>query len=233
MRECHQQDKPTVAVIVTLALAALAAYTLSSPLGAQEPADDDLMPAVDTSAAPAVEEAPADPVAEPDAGIVDVAPAEPVEPTSPEEFRSLDHEVQALKDEVLALNRDLFLLEEELLFPANTQVSVFLSMDVGTFFALDSVQLKLDDREVTNYLYTDREVTALHRGGVHRLYLGNVKAGEHELVAVFTGGGPHNRDYKRATSVLFEKGLGAKFVELTITDSKGKMQPEFAVKEWE
>lgn len=151
----------------------------------------------------------------------------------PTEFAVLDEDVQGLKEEVLDLNRELFLLEEELLFPANTQVAVFLSMDTGNFFGLDSVQLSIDDKEVAKYLYTDREVEALHRGGVQRLYLGNLKAGEHELVAVFTGAGPHGRDYRRATSLEFEKGLGARFLELAIADSGENLQPDFRVREWE
>ncbi len=146
---------------------------------------------------------------------------------------ALGDEIEQLKDEVLDLNRELFLLEEELLFPANTQVAVYLSMDTGNFFALDSVQLSIDDKEVAKYLYTEREVDALYRGGVHRVYMGNVKAGEHELVAVFTGVGPHGRDYRRATSIDFEKGLGARFLELSITDSGAALQPEFAVRMWE
>jgi hypothetical protein len=145
----------------------------------------------------------------------------------------LDEEVQDLKSEVLDLNRELFLLEEELLFPANTQVAVFVSMDVGEYFALDSVQLKLDGKPVGNYLYTEREVEALHRGGVHKLFLGNVKTGDHELVAVFTGLGPHGRDYKRGATLDFTKDIGAKFVELQITDRQIKQQPEFFVREWE
>jgi len=146
---------------------------------------------------------------------------------------SLDTELQSLKDEVLDLNRELFLLEEDLLFPANTQVAVFLSMDVGEFFALDSVELRLNDKTVTSYLYTDREVQALLRGGTQRLYLGNVRAGEHELIAVFTGQGPHERDYRRGTTLRFEKGIGAKFLELKISDRSSKQQPEFIVREWE
>jgi hypothetical protein len=149
------------------------------------------------------------------------------------EFRSLDSDVQGLKKEVLDLNKDLFLLEEELLFPANTQVAVFLSLDVGTYFQLDSVQIKLDDKEVTNYLYTEREVDALNRGGVHRVFLGNLKVGKHELVAFFTGQGPHERDYKRGAKLNFEKGVGAKYLELKISDRQAKEQPEFVVKEWE
>ena len=91
--------------------------------------------------------------------------------------RALDEEIQGLKKDVVDLNRDLFVLEEELLFPANTQVAVFLSMDVGEFFALDSVELHVDDKQVTNYLYTPREAEALLKGGVQRLYLGNLRPG--------------------------------------------------------
>ena len=88
---------------------------------------------------------------------------------------SLDDKVQSLKKEVMNLNRDLLVLEEELLFPTSTQVAVFLSIDVGNYFRLDSVQLKIDDKIVANHLYTQQEVDALGRGGVQRLYLGNVK----------------------------------------------------------
>ncbi|WP_198683184.1 AraC family transcriptional regulator [Peristeroidobacter agariperforans] len=160
------------------------------------------------------------------------APA-PSAPAGGDNFKSLDEEVQALKKEVLDLNRELFVLEEELLFPANTQVAVFVSMDVGEFFALDSVTLKLDNKEVANYLYTEREAQALLRGGVHRVFIGNLKAGEHELIALFTGQGPNQRDYRRGATIKLEKGVGAKYVELKISDKAVKAQPEFIVKEWE
>ena len=145
----------------------------------------------------------------------------------------LDGRVQDLKSDVIKLNRDLLVLEEELLFPANTQVVLFVSMDVGNMFDLDSVQVNIDDKPIANYLYTPLEVNALHRGGVQRLYLGNLRAGEHELVATFTGGGPHFRDYKRGATVKFTKDTQAKYVELRIKDSMAKLQPEFDVKIWE
>jgi len=150
-----------------------------------------------------------------------------------EQAQGLDDQVQDLKNQVMDLNRELFLLEEELLFPANTQVSVFVSMDIGKYFALDSVQLKLDGKSVSDYLYTKREVDAMYRGGVQRLYLGNLKTGSHQLVAIFTGKGPHGRDYRRGATLDFDKDIGAKFVELKISDRKGKRQPEFLVREWE
>jgi hypothetical protein len=149
------------------------------------------------------------------------------------ETRALDQQIQGLKKDVVDLNRDLFILEEELLFPANTQVAVFLSMDVGDFFALDSVQLKIDQKEVINYLYTPREVQALLKGGVQRLYLGNLKVGPHELVAFFNGKGPNDRPYQRGASLRFEKGVGAKYLELKIDDRQRKLQPEFEIKDWE
>jgi hypothetical protein len=134
---------------------------------------------------------------------------------------------------VIRLNRDLLVLEEELLFPANTQVAVFVSMDVGKMFSLDSVRVQLDGKDVAAYLYTPAEVSALHRGGVQRLYVGNLKSGEHEIVAFFTGKGPHERDYKRGATVKFEKAADPKYIELQIRDSTGKLQPEFQVKIWQ
>jgi hypothetical protein len=163
---------------------------------------------------------------------VEATPA-PAAESPPGDLKTLDQEVQSVKRDVIDLNKDLFVLEEELLFPANTQVAVFVSMDVGTFFALDSVTIKIDNKEVANYLYTAREADALLKGGVQRIYVGNQKVGKHELVAFFTGKGPVERDYRRGATLNFDKGVGAKYLELKITDHVPKHQPEFSVKDWE
>lgn len=188
-----------------------------------------VMWAAGIAAAPAQDAAPMNT----DAALADSQSLAVDEALSRNEFRSLDENVQDLKKEVLDLNRDLFLLEEDLLFPANSQVAFFISMDVGEYFDLDSINLKIDGKEVSNYLYTNREVQALLRGGVHRVHMGNLKVGEHELVAVFTGIGPHIRDYRRGATLNFNKGIGAKYVELKISDRAVKQQPEFIIKEWE
>lgn len=158
---------------------------------------------------------------------------EPGRTDSPSQIKSLDDEVQGLKSDILNLNRELFILEEELLFPTNTQVAVFLSIDTAAFFQLDSVQIKLDDKVVTNYLYTKLEMDALRRGGVHRIYFGNLRTGQHELVALFTGTGPEGRDYRRGANLIFEKKEGPKYIELKILDNEQKQQPEFKIKEWD
>jgi len=184
--------------------------------------------AVNPTAVPA---APA--AAAPAAATPSDAPPAAASDTPPAEFKTLDQEVQGLKKDVIDLNKDLFVLEEELLFPANTQVAVYISMDVGAFFALDSVTVKIDNKQVKNYLYTAREADALLKGGVQQIYLGNLKVGKHELVAFFTGKGPVERDYRRGATINFDKGVGAKYLELKITDKVPKHQPEFAIKDWE
>ncbi|MEP0355308.1 hypothetical protein [Paraglaciecola sp.] len=141
--------------------------------------------------------------------------------------KTVTQQLQALRKEVIALNRDLFVLEEDLLFPSSTQIVVYLSMNVGTYFNLDSVELKLDDKTVTHYLYTDKQIQALYKGGVQKLHIDNLGQGEHELTAFFIGKGPENREYKRATSLTFSKTAEPASVELSIVDSSVKQQPLF------
>jgi len=204
------------------------AFAAAAPTAAAAPPVAAPAPAVAASkaeAAPAAAEEPPAPG----------TPAAGTPPTDAQsgDFKTLDQEVQGMKKEVIDLNRDLFVLQEELLFPANTQVAVYVSMDVGAFFALDSVTLKIDNKEVKNYLYTAREAEALLKGGVQEIYLGNLKVGKHELVAFFTGKGPVDRGYKRGATITFDKGVGAKYLELKITDRVTKHQPEFKIKDWD
>ncbi|WP_293747205.1 hypothetical protein [uncultured Paraglaciecola sp.] len=136
-------------------------------------------------------------------------------------------QLQQLRKEVVALNRDLFVLEEDLLFPSSTQVVVYLSLDVGTYFNLDAVELKINDKVVTHHLYTEKQIQALFKGGVQKLHIDNLAQGEHQLSAFFIGKGPQDREYKRATSISFTKTAEAKSLELSVIDSSVKQQPVF------
>ena len=140
---------------------------------------------------------------------------------------TVTEKLQQLRKEVVALNRDLFVLEEDLLFPSSTQVVVYLSMDVGAYFNLDAVQLRIDDKVVTYHLYTEKQIQALFKGGVQKLHMDNLAQGEHQLTAFFIGKGPQDREYKRATSITFTKTAEAKSLELSIIDSSVKQQPVF------
>lgn len=149
-----------------------------------------------------------------------------------ESVNALSMEIQELKQSVIALNKNLRVLEEDLLFPANTQLNVFVSLDVGRFFTLESVKMKLDGKTVASHIYTDKELIALSRGGMHKLHMANLGIGDHSLSAFFTGMGPNGREYKRATSLDISKENGPKYIELRITDSEMKQQPGFSVKQW-
>jgi hypothetical protein len=189
-----------------ISLITLLLFCLTAPVSAQEPVDEPL----DEAAEIVVDESAEEELLEDEAAL---------------EENSLDAEIEALKKEVLSLNRDLFILEEDLLFPPNTQFSVL--------FSLDSVQLKINDKNIANHLYTERELAALKRGGVQRLYIGNLPSGEHEIVAIFTGVGPSGRDYRRGEAVVIEKTTEPQFVEFMIADDTGKEQPQFDVRVWE
>jgi hypothetical protein len=225
----------------TAAMAAAAPQATAAPLPS---ATAPMMPMTAAASAATPSAAPTPAMAAPAATTPDTgAPASaataaaassaPASDAPPADFKTLDQEVQGMKKDVIDLNKDLFVLQEELLFPANTQVAVYVSMDVGTFFALDSVSVKIDNKLVKNYLYTAREAEALLKGGVQEIYLGNLRVGKHELVAFFTGKGPVERDYKRGATINFDKGVGAKYLELKITDRVAKHQPEFTIKDWE
>jgi hypothetical protein len=146
---------------------------------------------------------------------------------------TLAGDLEALKQETLSLNRDLLILEEELLYPASSQLALYLSMDVGEFFALDSVRVHVNGQMVVSELYTAEQVQALYRGGVQRLHLGNLGSGEHEISAFFTGKGPRGQDYKRAAELTVQKRQEPLVLELRIVDSTRKLQPVFDIKEWQ
>jgi hypothetical protein len=205
-------------------LAAAAAWAQQPPAAAGAPATTATAatPATTPAAAPPAVAAPAAAASAP-AGAGEAAKTQ----------ASLDSRVQDLKAEIIRLNRDLLILEEELLFPPGTQVALFVSMDVGKMFELESVQIKLNDKVISQHLYTAQEVAALHRGGVQRIFVGNLRAGSHSIDAFFTGRGPHERDYKRGTTLKFEKGTEPRYIELRIKDSMAKLQPEFEVKVWQ
>jgi hypothetical protein len=148
------------------------------------------------------------------------------------EVQRLSKDIQALKGRVIDLNKDLRVMEEALLFPSNTQFSVFVSVEGGQFFTLESVKLKIDDKLVSSHLYSAKQRSALERGGVQKLFVTNLSEGKHEVTAFFTGIGPNGRPYKRATELTLEKGKGSQFLEVAIADDSARQEPVFAIKQW-
>ena len=148
-----------------------------------------------------------------------------------EQIKGLDEQVQDIKKDVLELTSELTLLEEKLLFPSNTQVSLFVSLVGEKDFVLDSVQIKLDNKVVAQHLYTYKEIEALRAGGVQRIYTGNIKTGDHNLVASFIGRANSGNEYQRSENYTVTKAVGPKFVEIQITGSSASDQT-VSFKDW-
>lgn len=146
--------------------------------------------------------------------------------------KQISKNIQSLKQDVIALNKDLRLMEEQLLFPSSTKFSVFVSLDTGQFFTLESIKLKIDGKLVATHLYSDKQRDALSRGGIQKLYITNLNEGKHAFTAFFTGLGPNRRPYKRAKTMDFEKGPGSGFVEIAIEDNGSLQEPVFEIKQW-
>ncbi len=135
---------------------------------------------------------------------------------SREQIKGLDEQVQEIKGDVLSIAAELNQLEEKLLYPSNTQVAVFISLAGKEKFRLDSVEIQIDGRPVAHHLYTFRELEALQKGGVQRIYTGNIRSGEHDLrvfVLGKTGGGA---DFERSEQFTVNKEVGPRIVEISL-----------------
>ena len=151
-------------------------------------------------------------------------------PAEQSEFRSLDEQVQSLKGEVISINRELMLLQEKLVYPSNTQISVFVSLDAGSKFSLDSIELKVDNRTAQKHIYTYRELEALRKKGVQRLHTGNLANGKHQLSVSIAGHTAANSAYEQQANFNITKATGPKLVELKVSSAGGK--PSIKLTNW-
>jgi len=138
------------------------------------------------------------------------------EPISKEQMQGLDEQVQDIKSDVLGIAAELGRLEERLLYPSNTQVAVFVAVAEGESFRLDSVQLRIDGELVAHHIYSFKELEALQKGGVQRLYTGNLRTGEHQLEVAVAGKRPDGADFGGSQGFRFEKEAPPKLVEITL-----------------
>ena len=150
---------------------------------------------------------------------------------SKEQIKGLDEQVQDIKKDVIDLTADLLQLEEKLLFPSNTQFALFVSLADPENLRLDAVQIKLENKVLAYHLYTFRELEAMQKGGVQKIYTGNIKTGDHKLVVSYAAKAAGGGELKRSASYILKKGVGPKFVEIKIgAEDAGEQGIEF--KDW-
>jgi hypothetical protein len=143
------------------------------------------------------------------------------EGVSREQIKGLDEQIQDIKTDVLAISTDLVQLEEKLLYPSNTQVSLFVSLAQGEKFRLDAMEIKIDGKDAAHHLYTFKELEALQKGGVQRIYTGNIRAGEHTLDVTLIGKTAGNSDFRHDASYKFTKDVGPRLVEIRLAGPGG------------
>lgn len=152
-------------------------------------------------------------------------PAAAAEEISREQLKGLDEQVQEIKSDVLAIAAELNQLEERLLFPSNTQMALFVSVPKGEKFRLDSVRIQLGGRPVAHHIYSFKELEALQKGGVQRIYTGNVRSGDHDLQVAVTGKSGSSQ-FALEEQFTITKNVGPKIVEISLTDDRIAVKDE-------
>ena len=136
-----------------------------------------------------------------------------------EQIKGLDEQVQDIKADVLAISTDLKLLEEKLLYPSNTQVSLFVALEGADSLRVDAVEVSVDGNPVAHHIYSFKELEALQHGGLQRIYTGNLRTGEHSLKVGFKGLTGLGNEFTEVASYTFSKGVGPGIVEIRLLGS--------------
>lgn len=156
--------------------------------------------------------------------------ADPAE-SDRQQMRGLDEQIQEVKSDVLSIAAELNQLEEKLLYPSGTQLAVFVAIAKDDTLRLDAVRLQIDGQAAAEYVYSAKELEALRKGGVQRLYVGNVATGDHQLEVKVEGKREGGADFERTESFAFRKDVKPKLVGLTFGGA-GSGNPAIALGEW-
>lgn len=153
------------------------------------------------------------------------------EEVSKEQIKGLDEQVQDIKKDVLGISAELNLLEEKLLYPSNTQVSLFVSLSDKHKFRLDSIEIELDGKTVAHHIYSFKELEALQAGGMQRIYTGNVRTGEHQLKVGFRGKSTAGNEHSKVETFKFKKGAAPGLIEINLA-GPGVNTKSIEFKDW-
>ncbi len=137
-----------------------------------------------------------------------------------EQMKGLDEQVQEVKSDVLGIAAELARLEERLLYPSNTHLAVFIALAERDTMRLDAVQIQIDGQLVAHSIYSFKELEALQKGGVQRIYTGNVVTGEHKIEVTIAGKLDTGKEYSRTEHFAFTKGVEPKLLGVTLGSSQ-------------
>ena len=146
-----------------------------------------------------------------------------------QQMRGLDEQVQEIKSDVLSIAAELNQLEEKLLYPSGTQVAIFVALAKDDQMRLDAVRIQIDGQLVAHYIYSFKELEALRKGGVQRIYVGNLTTGDHKLEVLVDGKLEGGADFSRTERFTIRKEVKPKLVGLTLA---GSGNTPIALGEW-
>jgi len=158
------------------------------------------------------------------------APAQ-AQDTYRQQMKGLDEQVQEVKSDVLSIAAELNQLQERLLYPSDTHLAVFVALAAGTTLRLDAVQLRIDGQPAANYIYSFKELEALQKGGVQRIYTGNIATGEHDFEISLNGKLANGKDYTYSQQFAFTKAVKPKLMGVTLAGPDSG-QPAIDIGDW-
>lgn len=145
---------------------------------------------------------------------------------------SISADLSSLKTDIVSINREITQLENELLFPSS-ETAILVSVEQGSSVRLVDINVTIDDKNAGHQFYSDQEFAALAKGGIQRIYAGNLTSGQHVLKAHITGYDPTGRDFTRTVTHTFVKTAKRKIIEIKAADNAARTQSEFRFREWD
>jgi len=147
------------------------------------------------------------------------------------QMKGLDEQVQEVKSDVLSIAAELNQLEEKLLYPSDTHFAVFVSLAHAETLRLDAVDIKIDGQLATRYIYSFKELDALRRGGVQRIYSGNIATGAHQIEVSMSGKLLNGKDYTQTEHFPFTKEIKPKLLGVMLAGPDAP-QPGIHLGDW-
>jgi len=146
-----------------------------------------------------------------------MTPGSAAEEVSHEQFKQLDGQVQNIKKDVLEISSGLIQFEEKYIYPQDSRISIFMAMNQEDEPSFDTVSIKIDGKPSATHKYLPKELAAMQRGGVHRVYTGNIGNGDHALEVTASVTQHGSKERKRSiVNYKFSKNPGAKNIEINL-----------------
>lgn len=169
-------------------------------------------------------------------------------PPSVEQYQRLEQRMAALKTEALTLQEALLRAGEAAAVASEAStLAIYLTLNFSsepnapvhvrqqlaerywgttTHPRTLNVRLEVDGETIAHHSYVAQEMRALILGGGHRLFLGNIASGSHDLVAYIEERNTANGDMVTHGAIRFAKGAQPRVIEVAVSLTEEATPPE-------